>query len=49
MNLLRRNGAIGKGGPRASCTLTGPGQARFNGGVHARRINHAGAAFKWET
>jgi cytochrome c len=24
MNLLRRSGAIGKGGPRASCTLTGP-------------------------
>jgi hypothetical protein len=48
MNLLRRSGATGMGGPRL-VHVDRPRQARFNGGVHARRINHAHGAFKWET
>jgi cytochrome c len=38
MNLLRRSGATGMGGPRLA-HVDRPRQARFNGGVHARRIN----------
>jgi hypothetical protein len=44
MNLLRRSGATGMGGPRLA-HVDRPRQARFNGGVHA----HARGAFKWET